>query len=157
MNHPQYPIHPTFIMSTEKKSTLLKIHSSEITIQPFVEDIPTVIQSLNTFATVCEIPLRTASKIQTIIVELLDTIIMYNSTYGSENIRVEFNLFQLGKLTINISYKGLAFNPFQIADVSLKEQKVGGLGLHLVQRLMDDYTYQRTISGNVVSMSKNQV
>ena len=57
-----------------------------------------------------------------------------------------------------IQDRGIPFNPFQKTppDLSkpLEEREIGGLGIHLVRQLMDEYEYNRQIDRNVVVMTK---
>jgi anti-sigma regulatory factor (Ser/Thr protein kinase) len=52
-----------------------------------------------------------------------------------------------------------AFNPLTApeADVSapLEERAAGGLGIHLMRKLMDGIEYQRMEDGNLLIMKKN--
>ena len=65
-----------------------------------------------------------------------------------------------GDFVISIEDKGKPFNPCSVPpprfDVSLNERKVGGLGIHLMRKLMDEisYTYDPMI-GNQLTMRKH--
>jgi sigma-B regulation protein RsbU (phosphoserine phosphatase) len=63
------------------------------------------------------------------------------------------------RLAITIADDGIPFNPFGInrpaVDASLEERDVGGLGIHLVMTLMDEYNYSRRGGKNVVTIVKN--
>ena len=53
---------------------------------------------------------------------------------------------------------GIPFNPFGIetpdTELSLEERKIGGLGIHLVRKMMDRVSYRRRIDKNVISVLK---
>ena len=40
-------------------------------------------------------------------------------------------------------------------DTDLEHRSVGGLGIHLIRKYMDDVSYERISSKNVVTMRKN--
>ena len=62
-------------------------------------------------------------------------------------------------VTIAISDRGIAFDPFTEApdadvDSSMDERKVGGLGVHLIETLMDEHSYRRTDGMNRMILTK---
>ena len=62
-------------------------------------------------------------------------------------------------VTIAISDRGIAFDPFTDApdadvDSSIDERKVGGLGIHLIETMMDEYNYRRTDGTNRMTLVK---
>ncbi|MBP1749651.1 MAG: anti-sigma-factor antagonist, partial [Deltaproteobacteria bacterium] len=65
-----------------------------------------------------------------------------------------------GYFVISIEDKGKPFNPCSVPpprlDVGLNDRKVGGLGIHLMRKLMDEisYTYDPVI-GNQLTMRKH--
>ncbi|KAF0151831.1 MAG: anti-sigma regulatory factor serine/threonine protein kinase [Ignavibacteria bacterium] len=63
--------------------------------------------------------------------------------------------FSEGKFVVSITDEGVQFDPTQVPEPDLREyykqKRVGGLGMFLIKRLMDEVNYN-TISGN-----KNQV
>ena len=51
------------------------------------------------------------------------------------------------QLELMVADNGMAFDPLQAAhpnlDMSLDERAIGGLGVHLMRQMMDQFTYQR--------------
>jgi len=61
-------------------------------------------------------------------------------------------------VTMVIEDDGVAFDPLVVAppdiDTSLEEREIGGLGVFLVRKLMDDVSYAHTGSHNRLTMRK---
>ena len=60
-------------------------------------------------------------------------------------------------LTIQVSDQGRPFDPFQDApkpslDAEIWDRPIGGLGIHLVQTMMDDTSYQHSEGKNHLTM-----
>lgn len=72
-------------------------------------------------------------------------------------VRVEVELDQ-ERLTVTVIDDGPPFDPFGRPDpdttLSVEERAVGGLGIHLVRRLVDEVSYQRRDGCNVVVLVK---
>ena len=90
--------------------------------------------------------------------EMLNNIISY--AYHDEDeheieIRVELSE---NRLTVSIVDDGIPFNPIGVetpdTELSLEERKIGGLGIHLVRRVMDKVSYQRRIDKNIATLVK---
>ena len=83
-----------------------------------------------------------------------------NYAYQDESEReIEVEIDISGKrLVITIADDGVPFNPFlqEKPDTSadIDERQIGGLGIHLVRSVMDEYDYQRHINKNVVTLVK---
>ena len=62
------------------------------------------------------------------------------------------------KLTITILDQGKSFDLTKVAPPDLKadlsRRKVGGLGIYLMRKLMDDVRYEVTASGNLLTLIK---
>jgi serine/threonine-protein kinase RsbW len=65
---------------------------------------------------------------------------------------------QTDELIISVSDHGAKFNPLLAPapniDATLEERSVGGLGVFLIRKIMDDVRYDETASGNVLTMVK---
>jgi serine/threonine-protein kinase RsbW len=64
-----------------------------------------------------------------------------------------------GKISIRVEDTGVPFDPAAIQTSELKDPlehcKIGGLGLHLVKKIMDDIIYERRGGKNVITLIKH--
>jgi serine/threonine-protein kinase RsbW len=80
--------------------------------------------------------------------------------YGGQEGQIEVSVERLGhSIRVVVRDWGMAFDPEQIPvpdpDVPLEERSLGGLGLFLVQQVMDDVRFEFNDSkGNSVTMVK---
>jgi serine/threonine-protein kinase RsbW len=91
--------------------------------------------------------------------ELFTNIISYGFSDEDEHtIKVTITP-QKGKICLSIEDDGIPFNPieFETPDVacSVENCKIGGLGIHIMRKLMDDICYQRCGDKNVLTLKKN--
>jgi len=91
--------------------------------------------------------------------ELFTNIISYGFKDGKEHtIKVTITP-QNEELCLRIEDDGIPFNPidFEIPDVacSVENCKIGGLGIHIIRKLMDEICYQRCDDKNVMMLKKN--
>lgn len=65
-----------------------------------------------------------------------------------------------GKLTITMQDHGKSFDPKKIKKPNLKaglsERQIGGLGVYLMRKLMDEVNYRSSGSGNLLTMVKRK-
>jgi len=73
-------------------------------------------------------------------------------------IRISFTFPVNGTLVLRIEDKGRPFNPLEAAEpdliYDLENCKIGGLGIHLVKKLMDEVNYAFRGCKNVLEMKK---
>lgn len=91
--------------------------------------------------------------------ELFTNIISYGFSDEEEHtIKVTITP-QKRKICLSIEDDGIPFNPieFETPDVacSVENCKIGGLGIHIMRKLMDDICYQRCGDKNVLTLKKN--
>ena len=62
------------------------------------------------------------------------------------------------RIVVSIADDGIPFNPFDAdtpdTDLALEERTLGGLGIHLVLKVMDKVAYQRRTDKNVLTLVK---
>lgn len=90
--------------------------------------------------------------------EVLSNIIRHGCPGGDDDeVWVRADL-AAGEIEIRIEDNGAAFDPLSHPsprlDVQLQERRTGGLGVHLVRKLMDRITYERLAGRNCFSMAK---
>jgi sigma-B regulation protein RsbU (phosphoserine phosphatase) len=134
-------------------------HRQEIIISNKLGEIDRVNDTFNEFAEQCDIPMPVSLKVNMVFDELLNNVISY--AYGDEEEHsIEVIVERSGEqLSISISDDGVPFNPFTREDpdttLSLEERDIGGLGIHLVKKVMDEANYQRRHNRNIVTLIKN--
>ncbi|HEX6437646.1 MAG TPA: SpoIIE family protein phosphatase [Candidatus Binatia bacterium] len=90
--------------------------------------------------------------------EILTNIISYGYTdSGEHEIAVRFSI-KAGEMRVDVEDDGQPFNPLEAPEVDtskpLEERTIGGLGVHLVRKLMDGLEYQRREGKNLLVMRK---
>jgi len=90
--------------------------------------------------------------------ELLNNTIAYGfAGRGAGEVRIEVEL-RADRVCATLSDDGRPFNPLEMAApdtaLSVEARRVGGLGIHLVRRMMDEVGYQRRADRNVVTLAK---
>jgi len=139
-----------------------EIHSKKIIIKNTIEEVQKAVAAFEEFAEVHEIPMPIMMKVNIVLDELLSNIVKYSLPADTEHIiDITLELFTTGKLIIQLTDEGVPFNPFLSEDpdvtIPLEEREIGGLGIMLVKKLMDEYTYKRQANLNITSMVKNNI
>ena len=90
--------------------------------------------------------------------ELFTNIISYGFSDGKKHIVKVTLTPQNDELCLCIEDDGNPFNPidFETPDVScsVEECKIGGLGIHIMKKLMDEVCYERCGDKNVLNLKK---
>ena len=97
---------------------------------------------------------------------VLDELLTNTSVYGfagreggrgGGEVTVEAEL-RTDRVSVTLTDDGRPFDPFGVAapDTALpvEERRIGGLGIHLVRRMMDEVSYHRRADRNVVVLTK---
>jgi sigma-B regulation protein RsbU (phosphoserine phosphatase) len=129
-----------------------------ITIKNRFEDIGIVEEKFTGFAEENDLPDSIRQSTSVVLDEMMNNIISY-AYQGETEKDIEINFEISGKrLVVTIRDSGIPFNPFarETPDVSesIEEREIGGLGIHIVRSLMDEYSYHRQINKNVVTLVK---
>lgn len=94
---------------------------------------------------------------------VLDEILTNALAYGGKSdgpFFIEVNVEVEGTVVrIEVVDDGIAFNPLLMPDpdvtLELEEREIGGLGIFLVKKLMDDVTYERRDDFNRLTLTKD--
>ena len=90
--------------------------------------------------------------------ELFTNIISYGFQNCQEHI-IKINITTEGdQLQMRIEDDGVPFNPLESEtpdfQCGIEECKIGGLGIHLIKKLMDDIQYQRVADKNILVLRR---
>ena len=105
-----------------------------------------------------ELPQRCRIELNLSLDELFTNIISYGFEDASEH-QIRFSLSKVGDtLVVEVEDDGMPFNPLDAAapeaDRDLEAINVGGLGIHLMKKMVDDIDYQRVAGKNKLTLRK---
>ena len=129
--------------------------ADKFTVGRHLSEMSVVKGKLDAFATRSKLPVDITSKLKTIFDELISNIINYGYADDAEH-EIEVNLELMGhRLVVTIADDGVPFNPLTVkppdTSAPLSEREIGGLGIHLVRKLVDDISYRRRVDQNTIS------
>lgn len=132
----------------------------ELTIAATVENIETVTDFINEQLEVLDCPMKAQMQIDIAIDELFGNIAhyAYNPEIGQATVRVEVIEEPLS-VVITFIDNGVPYDPLAKADpdttLSAEERDIGGLGIYMVKKSMDDITYEYKDGHNILKIKKN--
>ena len=129
-----------------------------LSIRNTLSEVECVTRSLHIFSEQLGLPRDVDQALQLAAEELLANIIVHGYPDGQlDTITVDCQAIG-DEVLMLVRDRGVPFNPLKQSaperPVSLSEAPVGGLGIHLVRRFMDDITYGREAGGNTLLLKK---
>jgi sigma-B regulation protein RsbU (phosphoserine phosphatase) len=131
----------------------------EITVPSEIEAISTIFDEFTRFAEQHSLDDTVRRAALLVLDEFVNNVVSYSHTHTEEHEIKVVLVLSSDRLAVTIEDDGQAFNPFKRdppdLDASLDDRQIGGLGIHLVKSVMDDYEYRRLGGRNVVTVYKN--
>jgi PAS domain S-box-containing protein len=133
-------------------------HGICIEIKNDLVEITSAIEQFESFGMEYKIPFPMIQKFNIVFDELLNNIISYGYDDEKEhNIEVDVEL-KRERMIITLTDDGIPFNPFKKDPpdtmLSVEERGMGGLGIHIVKNLVDEYKYKRNVDKNIITLIK---
>ena len=131
----------------------------EWTFEATVERIPWLTDQVNEVLEGLDCPMKAQMQIDVAIDELLANIASYAYGAGTGEVTVRVD-FEADTRTVSITFidSGVAYDPSVKSDpdvtLTAEEREVGGLGIFLVKKTMDDMTYVRRDGRNELTIRK---
>ena len=131
----------------------------ELTIAATVENIEVVTDFVNQQLEELACPMKAQMQIDIAIDELFSNIAhySYNPEVGQATVRVEVVENPLA-VTITFIDNGIPYDPLAKEDpdltLSAEERQIGGLGIYMVKKSMDDITYEYKDGQNILAIKK---
>lgn len=133
---------------------------TELTVEAVCSNLDRVTAFVDERLERLDCPIKVQMKLDIAIDEIFSNIVHY--AYGEETGRVTVQLeISEEPLTVSITFMdwGIPYNPLLAAepDISLSanERQIGGLGIFLVKKSMDDISYEHRDGANVLTIQKN--
>ena len=131
----------------------------ELNIAATVENIEVVTDFVNEQLEALGCPMKAQLQIDIAIDELFSNIAhyAYNPDVGIATVRVEIMEEPLS-VVITFIDGGVPYDPLQTADpntgLPIEEREIGGLGIYIVKKSMDEITYEYKDGKNILSIKK---
>ena len=132
----------------------------ELTIDATIKNIEQVTAFVDEQLRILNCPMKTQVQINIAIDELFGNIARYayNPEVGSATVRVEVCEDPVS-VVITFIDTGMPYNPLAKEDpdvtLSLEERGIGGLGIYMVKKTMDDIVYEYKDGKNILKIKKN--
>jgi anti-sigma regulatory factor (Ser/Thr protein kinase) len=136
----------------------MQLHNYSFELKSDLSELQTLCRHLNKFGHVTGLSEAIITDVNICLEELFTNTVSYGFTDDLEHI-VRFT-FKLDNhvLTLNIEDDGTPFNPLEKKDpeipADLIDVRIGGLGIHIVRKLMDDIRYKRERGKNKLTLKK---
>jgi anti-sigma regulatory factor (Ser/Thr protein kinase) len=130
----------------------------DMTLKNQLTEIDRFKDSFNAFSEENNIPTPIRRELNMVFDELLNNVISYAYQDDGEH-EIEVRVEAAGeRLLVSIADDGIPFNPFDASTpdtgLALEDRTLGGLGIHLVLKVMDKVAYQRRTAKNVLTLVK---
>ncbi|MBD9208021.1 MAG: ATP-binding protein [Clostridiales bacterium] len=132
----------------------------ELTIPATVENIEKVTEFVNSQLEEINCPIKAKMQIDIAIDELFGNIAhyAYNPEMGPATVRVEVTEAPISVIVTFIDH-GIPYDPLKKDDpdvtLSAEERAIGGLGIFMVKKTMDEITYEYKDGQNILSIRKD--
>ena len=132
----------------------------ELTVEAKIENIEAVTDFVNEQLEALDCPMKAQMQIDIAIDELFGNIAhyAYNPEIGKATVRVEVAEDPLA-VVITFIDNGVPYDPLAKADpnttLSAEEREIGGLGIFMVKKTMDEIAYEYKDGQNILAIKKN--
>ncbi len=132
----------------------------EMVVAATIESIPEVTAFVDEQLEQLECPMKTQMQVDVAIDELFSNIAYYayNPEIGSATVRVEVTEDPIA-VVITFIDNGVPYDPLAKADpdvtLPIEEREIGGLGIYMVKKTMDDVSYEYKDGQNILRIKKN--
>ena len=131
----------------------------QITLPAAIENIEQATDFLNGILDKAGCSMRDRTKLDIALDELMSNVAQYAYAPGSGDITLSVEIPEAPKrVVLTLRDSGMPYNPLKKEDpditLSADERKIGGLGIFIVRKYMDDMTYAYKDGQNVVTLIK---
>ena len=132
----------------------------EITMAAKVENIEDMTDELNAWFEENDISMKITLQLDVVLDEVLTNIASYAYEGEPGDMTVRAEMINGGStLRMEFFDKGIYFDPLAKEDpditLSAEERKIGGLGIFIVKKTMDNVSYERKGDTNILVIEKN--
>ena len=136
-----------------------KMNYKEYSCAAVTDNLDEVMSFIETGLDECGCSFKTKMQIDVAVDEIFANVASYAYEGGAGEVTVRFEMIESPSgVKITFIDSGMAFDPLAKEDPELggtaEERKIGGLGIFMVKKTMDDVSYERRDGRNIFSMTK---
>ena len=130
-----------------------------ITVEAKIENVDKVTEFVNEVLDEKEGPLKVQMQLDVAIDEIFGNIAYYAYGKGSGNATIQIEMEDNPpKITLTFIDQGIPYNPLESKDpditLDIEDREIGGLGIFLVKKTMDELSYEYVDGQNILTMKK---
>lgn len=130
-----------------------------ITVEAKIENVDKVTEFVNEVLEEKECPLKVQMQLDVAIDEIFGNIAYYAYGKGSGNATIQIEMEDNPpKITLTFIDQGIPYNPLESKDpditLDIEDREIGGLGIFLVKKTMDELSYEHVDGQNILTMKK---
>ncbi len=129
----------------------------ELTVAARLENIEAATAFVDEFLEAIDCPLKAKMQIDVAVDEIISNIVHYAYPEGEGTVTIGLKETD-GTIAIVFKDHGIPYDPLQakVPDLSLsaEDRPIGGLGIHMVKKMMDTIAYRYENGQNVLSLCK---
>ena len=130
-----------------------------ITVEAKIENADKVTEFVNEVLEEKECPLKVQMQLDVAIDEIFGNIAYYAYGKGSGNATIQIEMEDNPpKITLTFIDQGIPYNPLESKDpditLDIEDREIGGLGIFLVKKTMDELSYEYADGQNILTMKK---
>ncbi len=133
--------------------------SSSVTLEASLENLGTINSFLHKWARKAGLSAHSENELLLAVEEVYVNIVKYAYAGSLGNVIIDCRMDE-NNLILQIKDEGISFNPLELPEPHLisclKERKVGGLGVFLMRRSVDNVRYERQGKYNVLTLVKSK-
>ena len=123
-----------------------------ITVEAKIENVDKVTEFVNEVLEEKDCPLKVQMQLDVAIDEIFGNIAYYAYGKGSGNATIQI------EITLIFIDQGIPYNPLENKDpditLDIEDREIGGLGIFLVKKTMDELSYEYVDGQNILTMKK---
>ena len=147
------------MLCLEFKEKMTSAKNNEITVEATLDNIPAVTDFVDARLEAVDCPMRAMAQINVAIDELFSNIVRYayHPATGPATVRVELKNDPLCAVVTFMDH-GVPYDPLNAEEpdttLSAEEREMGGLGIFMVKKTMDDINYEYRDGHNILTIKK---
>lgn len=123
-----------------------------------LRELGALCRRIERFAAAHALPKRILFDLNLVLEEVFSNIVRHGFRDDQDHSIKISVCYEHDAVIVQIVDEGIPFNPMEIKQPDLRcpleERRVGGLGIHMIKRIMDDIVYERKGRQNILTMKK---